>query len=171
MVMMVAAAAAVMLALGSSPALAKGKKGGKGMQGGPGGGPFMHVLKALQVHADDLGLSAYQKSEIEEKVKACREEVAPLKEEAQALRKEMMALVKAKKLDKKKIKATHKKIQALHQQIGEKKMDAALEVLDLLSVDQRTELFELIGKDKSCKGDCAGQGKGKGKEKGKKKGW
>lgn len=160
-VMMAAAAAAVSLALASAPALAKGPKGGqgKGMHfKGHGGGPFKHLVRAIKMHADELGLSAYQKSELEEILKSCREEVVPLKQEAQALRKEMVALFKAKKIDKKKIKAKHKQIQALHQQIGEKKMDAALEALDLLSADQRTELFELI---KSSKGKGKGKGKGK----------
>jgi Spy/CpxP family protein refolding chaperone len=181
----IAAAVAVALAVGSGPVLAKGKGGpalapmnAKGKGGPHGKGPHMgfgRIYKALKAFGDELDLSQYQKSEIKEKVEACRKEVKPLKKQIKTLHKELFDLLKAKKLSKTKIKAKHKQIDAVQDQIAEKKLDTAIEVLEVLSDDQRQELFSLVEKckGKMCQGDCPcpDKGKGKGKGKSKAKGW
>jgi Spy/CpxP family protein refolding chaperone len=178
----IAAVIGAALVLASTPALAQWGPGpafappGGGPHGfkGPGKG-HPGLLGVLRAMADEIGLSEKQRSAIREIVEEGREEIVPLRKQAAGLRAQMRELLAAEKLDKKKIEATHDEIQAVHQTIADIRFHMVLDALEVLTAQQRTELFTLLGQCKGAPGGPACQklmkGKGPKWKKGKGKAW
>ncbi len=172
---------AVMLLAG--PALAKGggdpgpgpafapEDGDAGDEAGPPHGGHA-VLKILKKFGQEIGVTDEQKGKIKALLVDFRDDVEPLKEEAMKLHGEMKAILEAKKIDKKAALAKHAEMQAVHQKIADRRFDLVLDVMDVLTADQRAKLFEILeeckpgpGKGKG-KGGCFGKGDGPGMGKG-----
>lgn len=122
---------------------------GKVNKGGP--GPHM-LFKALKILADEIELSQDQRDSIKKIIVDGRDEIAPLRKKADTLRAQMQKLMHAKKLDKKKIKAKHAQIQAVNMEIADRRMEMTLDALDVLSDDQRLELFSILEECHAKKG-------------------
>ncbi len=173
LVMMLAAGSAWAGPKGGGPAFGPEDGDEDPAMGGESDGPGPHMLlKALKGLADELDLTQAQRDSIKKIVADGREEISPLKVQARELREELHALLKAKKLDKAKIQAKHDEIQAVHQTIADIRFDMVLLALDVLSAEQRAELFGILEECKAkkgtgeCKAMFTGKGKGKGKGKG-----
>jgi Spy/CpxP family protein refolding chaperone len=135
-----------------------GKKGHKGMKGHfKHKGPSGFLLKAIRKMGDELELTEEQMADIKALKDSSRADCAPLKDKKRALRKEMHALMTAAQLDRAAIEAKHAEILDVKQEKESKRFALTIQALEILSVDQRTQLvttLESCRPGKGMKGDA-----------------
>ncbi|MEL6496030.1 MAG: Spy/CpxP family protein refolding chaperone [Cyanobacteria bacterium J06623_7] len=90
-----------------------------------------------------LDLTAEQSQQIETIKERSRTAMEGLREQLQAQRQEMRSLL-ASEATTEEIRARHQETQNLHQQLGNNRFATMLEIREILTLEQRAEMAELI---------------------------
>jgi Spy/CpxP family protein refolding chaperone len=123
---------------------------GRGGPGGPGMGSGMDPGKL-----EALSLSAQQRQQVAALEAAQLQKVTPIRTQLGAKRSEMRVLWDAQSPDRKAILAKQAEMDALRKQLREFRVDFKLELLKVLTVEQKASLQ---AKDGAGGCDCAGPG-------------
>ena len=131
---------------------------------GRGGPRIMAIMK----HAGELGLSDEQKASIESIVEKARQDAPPAKKgQFKAHMEQMGSLIKAETLDADALTAGNDEMQAGHREMKVKMFSTYLDALEVLTPEQRTELFAIMKQHRGEKGLFKHKGKkGRFKHKG-----
>ena len=113
------------------------------------GNPMMMILEK---HADELQLSEDQRASIKSILENAREDATPKKGQFKAHMEEMRALIEAETLDEAALTARHDEMQVKHREMKIKMFSTFLDTLEVLSAEQRTQLFAIMKDHKGMKG-------------------
>ena len=108
-------------------------------------------------------LTTEQKVEIQKLKAKMIEELAPAKAKLGELRKQMRTLWEADNPSKKRIMAQHAEMDIQRNKIRARKVEFRIDVLNVLTVEQRTKLKQLKAKRGKKRGKRGGRGGGGGK--------
>ena len=126
------------------------------------GNPMMMIIEK---HADELALSEDQRASIESILDDARADAPMKKGEFKAHMEQMGELIKAESLDESALTVGHDEMQARHREMKIKMFSTFLDTLEVLSVEQRTQLFAIMKDHRGMKGECKGKmGECKGKK-------
>ena len=142
----------MLMVLGTASAWAcPGGRGGHGHRGGPG----MHGKMM-----EELNLTAEQKKEIDQLHEEMRAEAEPLKEKMRALRDKMHDLWSQDSPDEDAIMALQREKSAIHLQLSELRTEMKLDMMEILTPEQRAKFKEMKGKHKGKRGKHGKKGCG-----------
>lgn len=133
-----AAAAALLAALGLAPAEAQAR---------PRHSPAEHV----QRHAEELGLDAEAQAALAAIVAESETEERALRGELRAAYEQMRALLSGPELDRAAIEAQAAALDALHARSHRQRLDTVLRIHELLTPEQRAQLVEIRERDRPWK--------------------
>ncbi|MBW2263367.1 MAG: periplasmic heavy metal sensor [Deltaproteobacteria bacterium] len=112
------------------------------------------MLEAITTFGEELGLSEEQMSTIDEKIEKGREEARSMKDGLRAQRGQMHALFKGEPLDIEGLGARHAEMQALRSNMQTRRIELSLDVVEILTPEQRAQLFALMKENMGKKGGC-----------------
>jgi periplasmic protein CpxP/Spy len=101
---------------------------------------------------EQLNLSDEQSQQIEEIKTQSRTNNESLYQEIEAIHEEMRSLL-AEDPSVEQLREQHQKMQALHQQLGDNRFETMLQIREVLTPEQRSQMAELIIEKRERRGD------------------
>ena len=146
----------IMMALGAAQAWAQCPGGeGRGYHGHGKGhhGGFKHMK-------EELNLTDEQSKEIDQIHEDMREDAKPIREKLKALKERMHDLWSADQPDEQAILSLKREMNALHLQLSELRVQMKLDMMEILTPEQRAKFKEMKGKRKGKRGKHGKKGCG-----------